>query len=1258
LGNQPKTVVTKLTPKFFGEYARRFDSLCKDLDKDKSSRDIRITEELKWVSQRQVNAIDNQRYRTAILILADLLNLSWQLRYLPTGLELIAQPVTRSNGLEESEIQEVKSQLREQLGQSVRTQLEHPATREFLRRMETPNQQAKHKSIRTLIADGHELESRLSNITTLPKDQRSTALAKAIRPYLQLVNPDEKDEYSGIRLGEIWRYFRHTWSIPNLSIPGRQLLYLIRDAGHPNHTIIGIAALSNSAMQLADRDDFIGWTTTSFTNRFVDIVRNGDRDGAEYLLNLIEKYIQAGIEELDTTGLVESHELEQPSEMVVNRLKSQVLQYARERHKELRETRTHVVEEEPLELPYEWADLESEEILPDVDAEILALDIRATERRIGGAQKMLFLKKRAYELSRLLAARLVFQTLRKANDLLEAIGTAIRREEVQVALNSAIVAHKKSKIGTNMLEITTCGAIAPYNYLLGGKLVALLMLSTQILRDYQTRYGSRPSLIASQLANKEVIRPCELVSLGTTSLYGIGSSQYNRLSLPASILHPDQPEIRYREIGKTSGFGTVQFSLETSRALGEMEENERGFQDINHIFGEGFSPKLRKIRAGLSNLGFDSNVILLHNQPRLLYSIELCAEAKPFLRGECHELPDYITAPTSVEDTTERIAEYWRERWLQKRLENTRVLQKVKDYEFLSLISKNHTVTTPLQLEIPNEVADMSVKIPEPRIAGVSLEFLQKLYRDTSAYSDRLSANQRGAIDISTPLGDYVRETVRQGHSVILTGNAGDGKTHILSTLSEDLLRLGAHIILDASAIPPEQIVVEWKQAIAEGKPFCLAANEWPLFRLVQEYLNELPILESVQFQLDNQLVYSLDKDFSSDIQVAGLIVIDLGKRNHLHQQFFETALTAILKEELYEQCQRCPVYRDCDTTKNRSLLKHDRVKTRLTQLVARLVLMGHHVTVRELLATLSYMIFGGRTCSTLARESGKQGGYYSDQLFNNTGRGELLELIRKTIDPSLISHPTWDVALSYGGLNIADWLDPHTIPPVYGDNRNPNLVKTHIEQFNHVKRRFYFEHEQGDALLSMIPEDERVFSDWCNPDTDLDTVLEEILDYINWFFCPVLNESDRREKLWVWTWHHYDERAPKAFVCRHRLNKGDYLELRRPQLAPHLLKAFAYHPDHLRLIVKSNNTKQQVFLNLDFTLFKTLREVKRGLPPMLVPEEQIVRLYQFMNAIQTMSLGQSLSERQEVWSYIVGAKNIIQATVRRKRIALLKKSL
>ena len=179
---------------------------------------------------------------------------------------------------------------------------------------------------------------------------------------------------------------------------------------------------------------------------------------------------------------------------------------------------------------------------------------------------MLVRKKRAFELARLLDARRVLCTqLESLTDPANAFST-IDQEEVRSAINTAMSAIKGHRIGTNLLEITTCGAVAPYNRILGGKLVALLLLSPQVAADNRRRYGHEPTIIRSQLKNAHVVPDNTLVWLGTTSLFSHGSSQYGRLRLPAGVIAPEQPEIRYTYLGNTMGFGTIQFADDTVRA--------------------------------------------------------------------------------------------------------------------------------------------------------------------------------------------------------------------------------------------------------------------------------------------------------------------------------------------------------------------------------------------------------------------------------------------------------------------------------------------------------------------------------------------------------------------------------------------------------------------------------------------------------------------------------------------------------------------
>lgn len=140
-------------------------------------------------------------------------------------------------------------------------------------------------------------------------------------------------------------------------------------------------------------------------------------------------------------------------------------------------------------------------------------------------------KKRAAELSKLLDAMRCFNEFKNENSI-NWLSAMLKSEYGRKALNTALVANRKTKIGSNMMEIIVCGAIPPYNELLGGKLISILACSPLVIRDYTEKYSNQISEIASRMKGKKVVRDSRLAFLGTTSLYALGSSQYNRIKVP------------------------------------------------------------------------------------------------------------------------------------------------------------------------------------------------------------------------------------------------------------------------------------------------------------------------------------------------------------------------------------------------------------------------------------------------------------------------------------------------------------------------------------------------------------------------------------------------------------------------------------------------------------------------------------------------------------------------------------------------------
>ncbi len=146
--------------------------------------------------------------------------------------------------------------------------------------------------------------------------------------------------------------------------------------------------------------------------------------------------------------------------------------------------------------------------------------------------------------------------------------------------------------------------------------MALLTVSPEAVRAYRERYRSAESEVASGLAGRPIVRAGRLAYLGTTSLYGVGSSQYNRIRMPAKVIGGDEDTfIQYRELGLSAAFGSSQFSDETAQALVAIVDQETEFGNtVRYIFGEGVSPRLRKVRSGLEQLGWPSEELLQHGR--------------------------------------------------------------------------------------------------------------------------------------------------------------------------------------------------------------------------------------------------------------------------------------------------------------------------------------------------------------------------------------------------------------------------------------------------------------------------------------------------------------------------------------------------------------------------------------------------------------------------------------------------------------------
>jgi hypothetical protein len=198
---------------------------------------------------------------------------------------------------------------------------------------------------------------------------------------------------------------------------------------------------------------------------------------------------------------------------------------------------------------------------------------------------------------------------------------------------------QKAKRLYNVFDAFVCGAIDPYRQLLGGKLVAMLTTSDEVIELLRQKYDGRRTQISEEIKDS---RPALIT---VTSALG-RSSVYNRLRYKERYL--------LKSHGYTKGFGHFHFSPTLYADLLEVAKEHPSYAGTE--FGAGANWKIRTLRQALTLLGVSNNY-MQHGLTREVFLGELASNSMSFLRGETNEL-DYHFASIA------EITEFWKERWL------------------------------------------------------------------------------------------------------------------------------------------------------------------------------------------------------------------------------------------------------------------------------------------------------------------------------------------------------------------------------------------------------------------------------------------------------------------------------------------------------------------------------------------------------------------------------------------------------------------
>ncbi len=481
-------------------------------------------------------------------------------------------------------------------------------------------------------------------------------------------------------------------------------------------------------------------------------------------------------------------------------------------------------------------------------------------------------------------------------------------------------------------------------------------------------------------------------------------------------------------------------------------------------------------------------------------------------------------------------------------------------------------------------------------------ELLRGLYLGNSSNADLTSQSERQIIHVKTPLDGVIPTLLATGRDVVVTGNPGDGKSHLIRTLFDRGRLDGAEVELDLSAKDEAEVIRRWEAAALAGTPFILCANEGPLITLLAAMSGNTALTtrrEDVLRQL-GRLITSSAAELPPEPSAA--YVVDLADRELLDP--------AVIGEALQRVCKRTFIPDGEWATESIlqgsiDLFASEAARRRFGRvLTAAGRRSGLHVSFRQLWAAVSYAICGGESLANLQRMTRTHGDGTGrsplDRLTSGLGQGALLDAVQKHADPATAPWPDLDEDIWFAGKpSEGRWEsdDPSFVAPAkkWQDGDQAGAVA----RFRTIKRLVALDHTVGDQLLDLLEGDGARLSARSD-----DQLCSEIMLGIRRLFVSEREEAAGPSWLSVgvpvWSSLTYSDSAAadRPHVAVSFLPPGD-LEVRRPHRPPWLGEALGPAPDLAWL----HHRQSGVRLRVDGEMLHVLRHATTTDGPSSPPE-------------------------------------------------------
>jgi hypothetical protein len=404
---------------------------------------------------------------------------------------------------------------------------------------------------------------------------------------------------------------------------------------------------------------------------------------------------------------------------------------------------------------------------------------------------------------------------------------------------------------------------------------------------------------------------------------------------------------------------------------------------------------------------------------------------------------------------------------------------------------------------------------------GITERDLADLFERGAVFADRWPTAVRHRLDVPDPLTEPVRDALKVGRHVIITGAAGDGKSHLAMTVLDDLAPVNVHEVVreqslptglsagtvvflrDVSALTDRDVLAAVQHAIDHGLTLLLTVNEGPLNTLARQ--DQTGFLRDVR-----DIIHCRSRGLEAP-DPADTVVVNLSGRQVTRGDFVSGALQKILP--VVRPCRVCGKSKTCPRVRGAQQLRKSRTaQERVGRLLQMLTDRGRHLTAREIWAFLIDLFFGW-TCIATNDEVDQQRGYFWNRVFD--GDNAIAQAISEDFDPLRVARAHDDANLWLGHSDELGISIPLTPPRILARSS----LEDGLVMFTSAKRFCFFFAKSWDidrTLAAFVPANQ--FGALLAKAAAGDAVAAELVGLINAFRLGLKT----REDLWISRHHSF----------------------------------------------------------------------------------------------------------------------------------------